>query len=96
MKATIYANYGVLGHEKTTVYTATAPHEHATISEKVTVDIPDSLNPYTTVMDEIGIEPENAYTYTLSDILFAQNDAPAVRYANKDGIVCTVALGIVK
>lgn len=35
-----FINYGVLSAEKRQVWTASAPHEHATVSEEVEITIP--------------------------------------------------------
>lgn len=36
-----YANYGVLAHEKQIRFTISAPHPHATVSDRVEITIPD-------------------------------------------------------
>lgn len=94
MKTTIYANYGVLAHEKQTVYTTNPISD---VCDKLTVEIPDSLNPYITVMDEVGIDPDNAGCIGLSDVLTtATGNRPAVRYCDLNGKFNIVALTIIK
>ena len=36
-----YANYGVLAHEKQTIFTVAAPHPRTKVAEKVEITIPD-------------------------------------------------------
>lgn len=94
MKTTIYANYGVLAHEKQTVYTTNPISD---VCDKLTVEIPDSLNPYITVMDEVGIEPDNAGCNGISEVLTtAAGNRPAVRYCDSNGKINIVALPIIK
>ena len=94
MKTTIYANYGVLAHEKQTVY-STSPISD--VYDKLTVEIPATLNPYTTMMDEVGIEPDNAMCNGLSEVLTTTTGKrPAVRYCDRDGKLHIVALNIIK
>lgn len=94
MKTTIYANYCALAHEKQTVYTTNPISD---VCYKLTVEIPDSLNPYITVMDEIGIEPDNAGFNGLSEVLnTATGNIPAVRYCDSNGKIKIVALPIIK
>lgn len=63
----VYANYGVLAHEKETVY-STAPHEHATLSEPILIDLPASVNPRENAFDEIIVDL-NGSTYLLSEVI---------------------------
>lgn len=79
----IYANYGVLAHEKETVYT-TAPHEHATLSEPVTVTIPDSLNPCTNEAGEILVTLDGT-VYRLFEVLANAGDKPVIRWFDGRG-----------
>ena len=51
MKTTIYACYGLLTHEKETVY-GVAPTD---ICDEITVEIPDELEPYVTVTGSIAV-----------------------------------------
>lgn len=78
MKTTIYANYGVLVHEKQTAYTV-APHEHATASEPVTVTIPESLTPRENEAGEI-IVTLDGMAYLLSEVLTNAGDKPVIRW----------------
>ena len=80
MKTTIYANYGVLAHEYQTVYTATAPHGHAKVSEQVIVEIPDDFKPYHNEIGEVIVNvPGMPWPYTLAEVLTTINgDAPGL------------------
>lgn len=63
----VYANYGVLAHEKETVYT-TAPHEYATLSEPILIDLPASVNPRENAFGEILVDL-SGMTYLLFEVL---------------------------
>ena len=82
MKTTIYANYGVLAHEYQTVYTATAPHGHAKVSEPVIVEIPDDFKPYHNDTGEVVVNvPGIPWPYTLDEVLAAVNgEQPGLRW----------------
>ena len=82
MKTTIYANYGVLAHEYQTIYTATAPHGHAKVSEPVIVEIPDDFKPYHNDYGEVVITvPGMPWPYMLDEVLTTVNgDLPGLRW----------------
>lgn len=92
METTIYANYGVLAHEKQTVY-STSPVSD--VHEKLTVEIPASLNPYTTVMGEVGIEPDGYGCTGLAEVLTTtRGNRPAVKYMDRNNKLHIVALPV--
>lgn len=74
----IYANYGVLAHEKETVYT-TVPHEHATLSEPVLIDLPASVNPRENAAGEILVDL-NGMPYLLSEVLGGRKGDVALKW----------------
>lgn len=78
MKTTIYANYGILAHEKQTIYT-TAPTDLATVSEPVTVEIPARFAPGLNGFDEVVLTIGNT-DYLLGEILSHQGNKPALRW----------------
>ena len=83
MKHTIYANYGTLGHEKGTAYSAYAPMSSADLSEALVVDIPDEFRPYKAADGSITLTPPNPdnFFFTLSEILNDDvNGAPILRW----------------
>lgn len=86
-ETTIYANYGVLAHDKETVFTATAPHAHADFAEKITVIIPDQYEPYETQSGEVALSVPNGFNpYLLSEVLVSGKDGgPWLRYVDRDG-----------
>ena len=86
MKAKIFANYGVLAHEYTCVYTET-PAATATLSEPVNVEIPDEYQPYETATGEIALVfPDGLLPYMLGDVLTTgKNDTPALRWVTGSG-----------
>lgn len=71
MKHTIYANYGTLGCEKGTAYSAYVPMSTADLSEPLVVDIPDEFCPYKAADGSITLTPPNPdnFSFTLSEIL---------------------------
>lgn len=71
MKHTIYANYGTLGYEKCTAYSAYVPMSTAVLSEPLVVDIPDEFRPYKAADGSITLTPPNPdnFSFTLSEIL---------------------------
>ena len=78
MLVKIYANYGVLAHEKETVYT-TVPHEHATASEPIIINLPASVNPGENEAGEILVDL-NGTTYLLAEVLSGTNGDVALKW----------------
>ena len=75
MKTTIYANYGMLGAEKRTVYTTSPSSE---IYDELVIDIPDDL--YAGINDLGDRLISTGYAdYLLSEVLCG-NDKPYIRY----------------
>lgn len=83
MKITVYANYGVLAHEKRTAY-STAPMQTAKVSEPVAVEIPDSLNPRETEGYGIVVTLDKG-VWPLSDVLTNAGDEPVLRWYTGSG-----------
>lgn len=83
MKVTVYANYGVLAHEKRTAY-STVPMETAKFSEPVVAEIPDSLNPRETEGGEIVITLDGS-AWLLSEVLTNAGDKPVLRWYTGSG-----------
>lgn len=79
MKTTIYANYGVLAHEYQTIYTANAPHCHATVSDKLEAEIPDEFKPYLNDAEDIVITiPGMPWPYMLNEVIGDADGSPAI------------------
>lgn len=97
MKTAIYANYGVLASEYRTVYTVDAPHCHATVSEQLTVDIPDTFEPGRNSLGEILLTvPGISHPYLLSELLATTaGDAPCLRWFDDSYRSHTVAIATV-
>lgn len=74
----IYANYGVLAHEKETVYT-TAPHEHATLSEPILINLPDSVSPCENFLGETLVTLDGKI-YLLSEVLSGRKGDVALKW----------------
>ena len=97
MEVKIYANYGVLAHEKQTIYSCSCPHHQADYSEKVTVKIPDELNPYIDKNGFVCIRPDNSYIFVFNEgILYSVNDKPVIRYSDMNGKGHTVTLTVIE
>ena len=80
MKTTIYANYGVLAHEKQMIYT-TSPETTAKFSEPVIVTIPEKFKPYETECSGIAVMlPDQSIPYLLSECLSGKNDKPILTW----------------
>lgn len=75
MKTIIYANYGMLGAEKRTVYTTSPGSE---IYDKLVVDIPDDLHAGINDLGDMLISTGYA-DYLLSEVLCG-DDKPRIRY----------------
>lgn len=86
MKTEIYACYGILGHENEIVY-GVIPTD---VCEKITIEIPDSLNPYITITGGIAVMmpvPKSSchktlyktLPYMLHEILTSKDGAPALK-----------------
>lgn len=73
----IYANYGVLAHEKETIYTAHAPEATAKVSKEVTVYVPEGFEACEGYLGNILINSDKLdFTYDLADILGSNDDKP--------------------
>ena len=85
MDVKIYANYGVLAHEKQPVYT-TAPEATATVSEPFYIIIPDAMKPYVTEGGQIAlILPDGFGPYLLAECLATgQDDMPVITWIDKN------------
>lgn len=76
----IYACYGILGHEKETVYSVTP----SDICDEITVEIPEDMRPYVTMTGDIAVfMPPTAIDsfvpYTLEEVLTSTKDGePAI------------------
>lgn len=77
MKIKCYVSYGVLGAEKTNVYTLGGPAYRAKAYETGTLDIPEELKPYETVDGSIAVTLDGI-PYDLNEVLGANNDGDPV------------------
>ncbi len=93
MKTTIYANYGILAHEYQTIYTTT-PTDEAVCSEPITVDIPESFEPWKDRFDRVMVTIKGKPCY-LCDALYHRNNKPCISWF--DGVhLRYTALPIIK
>ena len=81
MTTTIYANYGLLGAEKRTVYST----RRGEVSDTLSVNIPDDLYAGTNGAGEVLIGVAGI-TYLLDEVLCGDN-APCLRCFDGDGYV---------
>lgn len=75
-----YANYGVLAHEKQIIFTVSAPHPHADVSDRIIVTIPDGWGVADNDMwGKLIITPKGA-TYTADEIISSYGDNPVLSW----------------
>lgn len=83
MKATIYANYGILAHELTPVYSADAPISNA--FRKLIVEIPDELGAFRAAGDTLCLAPNGSDHGTrFSDATYDKDGVPTVFIGEKE------------
>lgn len=75
-----FANYGVLQHEKRTIFTCGAKHPHATASVDVEICLPEGFTAHTNDLGEVLIEIPSGVTYTANDILTSHNNCPVMAW----------------
>ena len=80
MKIKGYANYGVLSHEKQTIFTITAPHPHTNVTEKIEIAIPDGWEVSENDMGEKLIHAPNGKTYLAEEIISTDGENPILRW----------------
>ncbi len=79
----IYANYGVLSHEKEAVYTYA---NCADTYDELYIEIPEGFKVYENADGEgIILSTDEGYDYTVDELLRNVGDAPAFAYVGKDG-----------
>lgn len=81
MEVKIYANYGLLSKEKTTVFTVGCPA--GDIYDTYFVEIPADLNPYRTVTGEVAVQIGN-HNYLLRELLAEKGNQPILRWVDLD------------
>lgn len=83
----LYGNYGLLGHEKETVFTVGNPSGAAVCYDEYHVKIPHDLNPYVTVSGSIAIRPEGcSSSWMLYEGLIATSAGnPAIQWIDDAG-----------
>ena len=94
MTTTIYANYGVLAHERQALFTATSPAD-SVLSEAITVDLPDEYEPYETMYGNIALMLDGR-PYLLDEALSSKDDQPALRWIDSGLRAHCVPLRIVE
>ena len=80
----IYANYGLLAHEKEAVYTYSS--KQSEICEELYIEIPEGFKIYEqTGGTGIILNAEEGYDYTVDELLKNVGGSPAFAYVGKDG-----------
>lgn len=74
-----FANYGVLAHEKQTIFTISNPHGRATASEAVEITLPDGWEVGESVTEGQLITGP-AGTYGADDIIDSWRDQPVLSW----------------
>lgn len=72
------ANYGVLAHEKETVYTFKTPHRHADYSEEIEIYVPEEYKISQNYLEEYLIDVPTGETFILTEILTNKNEKPTI------------------
>ncbi len=75
-----YANYGVLAHEKQIRFTISAPHPHATVSDRITITIPDGWEVSENEAWSLLITTPYGATYAADDIISSYGDKPVLSW----------------
>lgn len=77
MRTEIYANYGMIAHEGKPKYNQ---YKLSDIADKITIDLPDDLNPTENEVGDILIKLSDT-VYLLNDVLEAgAEDKPILRW----------------
>lgn len=80
-----FANYGVLAHEKQTIFTIPGKHPHATVSEEIEITLPDKWEVSRSESEDLLIDTPEGNTYRADDIISSWDDAPVLSwYDGKD------------
>lgn len=75
-----YANYGVLAHEKQTIFTISSPHHHASVSEEIVISVPDGWEVSENASGNILIDTPQCETYMADEIISSRSDAPVLSW----------------
>ena len=75
-----FANYGVLAHEKQTIFTIANKHPHATVSEEVEITLPEGWEIGKNSFGEILIDTPTGETYTAEEIISSWGDSPVLSW----------------
>lgn len=78
MEIKIYANYGVLAHEKEPVFTVGCPIEE-NLADELTVIIPDEFEPYEAQYGAIALTLSGR-KYLLREVLTNRGDDPVLSW----------------
>lgn len=75
-----YANYGVLSHEKQTIFTAGEKNTYAKVSEEIEITLPDGWTGSENQMGETLITSPNGEVYKANEILSSWGDNPVLSW----------------
>lgn len=79
----IYENYGVLAHEKRSVFTYGVPHSQAVCADKLMVKIPNDWELYTTQTGDKAVTAPWGWNYLINEVL-AGNKRPEFNAYDKN------------
>lgn len=90
-----YANYGVLAHEKKTLYTIGGSAETATYSEEVEVILPEGFEVDENVAGGQLITVPGGETYLANEIFYSSNGCPELSWYDSEQKVHRVKCQVV-
>lgn len=79
-----YANYGVLAHEKKTVYTAGEPVGTATHSEQINIILPDKFKVDENAAGEQLVTTPDGHVFLASEVLGSYADNPVITWYDSE------------
>lgn len=75
-----WANYGVLAHERRTIYTAGSPEATATFSEEVVFVVPEKWETAENEAGELLLSPDGETYYMPYQLLSYRDGKPCLRW----------------
>lgn len=75
-----FANYGVLAHEKETIFTISGKAETAAVSEKIEITIPSEYKIAESAYGDILIDIPGAGAYPAQKVISSKKSEPVLRW----------------
>ena len=79
-----FANYGVLAHDKQTIFTISEKHPHATVSEEIEITLPDKWEVSRNEFEELLIDTPEGKTYMADEIISSWEDEPVLSWYDEE------------